>query len=136
MDKLEAGLSQGFNNRQIFVYIISPNSYSQRVAIYHLLTVTVIKDTSFLYLLSPYKNCLVGAISLYYYEPSQILYHNGIVALASFRWLTSIFSYSLPLKQWERVRTKNSTHGWVFCSSILKRLQSSRLLCQFTVTSS
>lgn len=57
----EAGLSQGFNNRQIFIYIIFPQAIRKMLPSIISQFVTVVKDTSFLYLLSPCKNCLVRA---------------------------------------------------------------------------
>ena len=85
----EAGLSQGFNNKQIFIYQF----------------VTVIKDTSFLYSVIALQE-LFGKSQILmggYYEPSQIFTLYGIVALAYFVVNFAISSYSRYLsKQWEQ----------------------------------
>ena len=55
----EAGLSQGFNNKQIFIYIIFPQAIRKMLPSIISQFVTVIKDTSFLYSVIALQNCLV-----------------------------------------------------------------------------
>jgi len=79
----EAGLSQGFNNRQIFIYIIFPQAIRKMLPS----------------IISQFVTVIMGG----YYEPSQIFTLYGIVALAYFVVNFAISSYSRYLsKQWEQ----------------------------------
>ena len=101
----EAGLSQGFNNKQIFIYIIFPQAIRKMLPSIISQFVTVIKDTSFLYSVIALQE-LFGKSQILmggYYEPSQIFTLYGIVALAYFVVNFAISSYSRYLsKQWEQ----------------------------------
>ena len=101
----EAGLSQGFTNKQIFVYIIFPQAIRKMLPSIISQFVTVIKDTSFLYSVIALQE-LFGKSQILmggYYEPSQIFTLYGIVALAYFVVNFAISSYSRYLsKQWEQ----------------------------------
>ena len=101
----EAGLSQGFNNKQIFIYIIFPQAIRKMLPSIISQFVTVIKDTSFLYSVIALQE-LFGKSQILmggYYEPSQFFNLYGIVALAYFVVNFAISSYSRYLsKQWEQ----------------------------------
>ena len=82
----EAGLSQGFNNRQIFIYIIFPQAIRKMLPSIISQFVTGHQGYFFpLLCYSPYKNCLVRVRCCGYYEPSQIFTLYGIVVFSLFR---------------------------------------------------
>ena len=100
-----AALSQGFNNRQIFIYIIFPQAIRKMLPSIISQFVTVVKDTSFLYSVIALQE-LFGKSQILmggYYEPSQIFTLYGILALAYFVVNFAISSYSRYLsKHWEQ----------------------------------
>ena len=93
----EAGLSQGFNNKQIFIHISLPTKLFVRLLPSIISQfVTVIKDTSFLYSVIALQE-LFGKSQILmggYYEPSQTFTLYGIVAPAYFVVNFAISSYS------------------------------------------
>ena len=121
----EAGLSQGFNNKQIFIYIIFPQAIRKMLPSIISQFVTVIKDTSFLYSVIALQE-LFGKSQILmggYYEPSQIFTLYGIVALAYFVVNFAISSYSRYLSNNGSKlvnKTKNSPTGGFLFFWILK----------------
>ncbi|MGT2906420.1 amino acid ABC transporter permease [Streptococcus dentiloxodontae] len=99
----EAGLSQGFTNFQIFIYIIFPQAIRKMLPSIISQFVTVIKDTSFLYSVIALQE-LFGKSQILmgsYYEPAQLFTLYGLVALAYFIVNFAISSYSRYLaKRW------------------------------------
>lgn len=101
----EAGLSQGFTNFQIFIYIVFPQAIRKMLPAIISQFVTVIKDTSFLYSVIALQE-LFGKSQILmgkYFEPDQVFALYGIVAATYFviNFIISSFSRRLA-KRWEQ----------------------------------
>lgn len=101
----EAGLSQGFTNFQIFIYIVFPQAIRKMLPAIISQFVTVIKDTSFLYSVIALQE-LFGKSQILmgkYFEPNQVFALYGIVAATYFviNFIISSFSRRLA-KRWEQ----------------------------------
>ena len=101
----EAGLSQGFTNFQIFIYIVFPQAIRKMLPAIISQFVTVIKDTSFLYSVIALQE-LFGKSQILmgkYFEPDQVFALYGIVATTYFviNFIISSFSRRLA-KRWEQ----------------------------------
>ncbi|MFS1663204.1 amino acid ABC transporter permease [Streptococcus sp. zg-JUN1979] len=100
----EAGLSQGFRQWQIFVYIIFPQAFRKMLPAIISQFVTVIKDTSLLYSVIAIQE-LFGKSQILmgrYFEVDQVFTLYGIVAGLYFIINFAISSFSRRLaKRWE-----------------------------------
>lgn len=99
----EAGLAQGFNHIQIFVYIIFPQAFRKMLPAIISQFVTVIKDSSFLYTVIALQEFFGKSQILMgkYFETGQVFTLYAIVAGTYFLINFAISSYSRHLaKSW------------------------------------
>ncbi|WP_161979401.1 amino acid ABC transporter permease [Streptococcus sp. S784/96/1] len=99
----EAGLAQGFNHIQIFVYIILPQAFRKMLPAIISQFVTVIKDSSFLYTVIALQEFFGKSQILMgkYFETGQVFTLYAIVAGTYFLINFAISSYSRHLaKSW------------------------------------
>lgn len=101
----EAGLSQGFTQFQIMIYIVLPQAFRKVLPSIISQIVTVIKDTSFLYSVIALQE-LFGASQILmgrYFEAGQVFVLYGIIAIIYFIINFAISSFSRKLaKKWEQ----------------------------------
>ena len=101
----EAGLSQGFTQFQIMIYIVLPQAFRKVLPSIISQIVTVIKDTSFLYSVIALQE-LFGASQILmgrYFEAGQVFALYGIIAIIYFIINFAISSFSRKLaKKWEQ----------------------------------
>lgn len=99
----EAGLAQGFNHIQIFIYIIFPQAFRKMLPAIISQFVTVIKDSSFLYTVIALQEFFGKSQILMgkYFETGQVFTLYAIVAGTYFLINFAISSYSRHLaKSW------------------------------------